>query len=146
MPYRDPFYDPMDFNALDNLYSAPILFDKRRRLGTTEGTFSIRSEVLDTDTEYLVALEVPGVTKDTVNLTVDSNVLTVKFIREKDLHAHESGSVVSSDFNYGAHVRRFQLPQNVNQDAAIATFVDGVLRVKFPKLVRKEGAKKLLIK
>ena len=137
-----PFYDPYNtFDVFDALFSAPVVHNHRRRpLGTIEGSFSIRSEVLDTDEEFQVALEVPGITKENLDLTVENNVLSVKFNREKS-EKHETGAVVSTDFAYGPHVRRFKLPENANQDDVNATFEHGVLRVKFAK---KNGEPKKL--
>ena len=143
---RDPLYDPFNtLDVFDSLFSAPAVHNHRRRhMGTTEGSYSIRSEVLDTDTEFQVALEVPGITKENLDLTIENNVLSVKFNREKCEKSHESGAVVSTDFAYGPHARRFKLPQNVNQDEVTSTFKDGVLRVKFAKQKKDAGAPKKL--
>ena len=143
---RDPFHDPFyALDAIDSMLSAPVAHNQRRRpAGNVETSYySIRSEVLDTDTEFQVALEVPGITKENLDLTIENNVLAVKFNREKCEKTHESGAVVSSDFAYGPHVRRFKLPQNVNQDEVTSTFEHGVLRVKFAKQ-KKDGAPKKL--
>ncbi len=146
---RDPFYDPFNtLDAFDSLFSAPIVHNRRRPTqGTIEGSYSIRSEVLDTDAEFQVALEVPGISKDNLDLTIENNVLAVRFNREKceQSKADNGAAVVSSDFAYGPHVRRFKLPQNVNQDEVTSTFKDGVLRVKFAKLKKDGAAKKLTI-
>ncbi len=149
---RDPFYDPFNaLDAFDSLFSAPAVVHHRRSRPTHDSTmvtsYSIRSEVLDTDSEFQVALEIPGIAKDNLDLTIENNVLAVKFNREKTQQAQADGgaAVVSSDFAYGPHVRRFKLPQNVNQDEVTTTFQDGVLRVKFAKQKQSGAPKKLTI-
>ena len=142
--FRDPFYEPAYFNALDSLFSGPVAHTKRvLPSGGTIESYSIRSEVMDTDTEFQVVLEVPGITKDNIDLTVENNALAVKFNREKSEN-HENGAVVSTDFAYGPHVRRFKLPQSVNQNEVTSTIEHGVLRVKFAKVKKEEGAPKKL--
>lgn len=79
--YHDPFL--LTNEVLDSLFAPPILPQRRRNAGGRDGTFSIRAEVLDTVTDFHVLLEIPGVPKENIDLTIENNELTVKFNREK---------------------------------------------------------------
>jgi HSP20 family protein len=91
----------------------------------------------ESDDVYEVSAELPGLSREDVNITVEQNVLTIsgerKWSDEKDnrnFHRIERG--------YGKFTRSFALPQQVASDKVKALFHDGVLRVTIPKV---EGAK-----
>ena len=145
---REPFFDHFGMldalDAIDTLLTQPEI--KRRCLrkldGSVERIHAIKSEVIETDRDIQVHLEAPGMTKDNIDITVDNNELVVKFNRTKPTKDKET--VLSSDFAYGMHTRRFKLPKNINQDDVTATYENGVLCVKFNKS-NQTAPKKLTI-
>jgi HSP20 family protein len=87
------------------------------------------------DGELLLRFDVPGVSPDKIDLTVDHGVLTVSATRE-ETHAEGENPVVRERL-FGSFTRRVRLSDNLNADAIEASHHDGVLEVRIP--VREEA-------
>lgn len=104
----------------------------------TETRLAPQFEIVETDDRYTIAAELPGLGKDSVEIVVDEDVLTVR--GEKKAEEQQEGkSYLFSERSYGTFERRFQLPESVKQDAIAATYENGVLTLNLPK---KPEAKK----
>lgn len=115
-----------------------------KRLGmflptTTSGqeSFSATSwrpsvDVSETPEAYQFVAELPGVSKDDIELTVDNGVLMLKGTRHSE-HEDKSETVHRIECSYGSFMRSFQLPGNVNPEMVAAQFSDGLLTVKVAK-------------
>ena len=88
-------------------------------------------EVAESDGEVLVKMEVPGVEKDKLQLTVDDDQLTVrgevrKETEEKRKNYHRQ------EIHYGAFQRTIPLPVEVDGAKANAELKNGILKVTLP--------------
>ena len=85
------------------------------------------------DAENLVLrAELPGVKKEDVDVSVDSNVLTLKGVRK--LEKEEEGRRYHRiERSYGTFVRQFQIPSNIDATKIDASLNDGVLTLKLAK-------------
>lgn len=94
-------------------------------------------DISETDKEYLVKGELPGVKKDDVNVELHNGVLTLSGERryekeDKDEKYHRVERA------YGSFSRSFSVPDNVDANAISADFKDGVITVHLPKTAAKE--------
>ena len=89
-------------------------------------------EVSDTAEAVVVKVQVPGITKDDVQLTITENALTVKG-EMKEEEKKEEKNYHRREFRYGAFVRTIALPAPVQAEKATAQLKDGVLEVTMPK-------------
>jgi HSP20 family protein len=91
-----------------------------------------RADVFESETSYVLELDLPGVGKDDVNVEVERDVLTVSAKRERktddDLRAVHTERSTNARF-----VRRFTLGEQVNAEKIEGKFQDGVLRLSVPK-------------
>ena len=85
------------------------------------------------DGEALVLrAEVPGVKKEDIDVSIDSNVLTLK--GERKLEREEEGRRYHRvERSYGTFVRQFQLPSNIDPTSIDAKLTDGVLTLRLQK-------------
>jgi HSP20 family protein len=90
-------------------------------------------DVIDRDEEVVVRAEVPGVTKDDLEVTVTDNVVTIKGETSHE-EKEEKGDYYRSEISRGAFSRSVTLPSNVSSDKATANFSDGVLELNLPKV------------
>jgi len=90
----------------------------------------------------VVSMDMPGVSKDGVEVELEKDVLTVT--GQVDHTRYEGLVPVHTEYNVGHFTRRFTLSKEVDQDAISATIDDGVLTVSLPKL-QKAGARKISV-
>jgi HSP20 family protein len=94
-------------------------------------------DVRETDGEYLVLVDLPGVKPDEVTLELSDRVLAISGSRVPV----ERGEVQLSERPFGAFVRTLTLPQGVDEEKITANYVDGVLELHVPKPVEQRPKK-----
>ncbi|MBF0344625.1 MAG: Hsp20/alpha crystallin family protein [Nitrospirae bacterium] len=89
-------------------------------------------DIYETEKEFVIKADVPGVKENDVSLTVDNEVLTIKGERKpnKDL---EREFYHCMERCFGKFTRSFVLPTTVNINNIRAQLYDGVLIVNIPK-------------
>lgn len=129
---------------MDRLFDEVFTPGRRRRwLGKTEPGIVVPSiEVYDRKSEIVVKAELPGVTKDDIDLTITKDSLTLKGEVKREEEVKEE-DYYSCERTFGSFARTVALPVDVDSEKAKATFTNGVLEVVLPK---KEEAKPKEIK
>jgi HSP20 family protein len=90
------------------------------------------ADIRETETEYLVHAELPGVAKEDVKVTLDGGILTIAGERKRmKEETNEKAHLVER--YYGKFRRWFALPDSIVADALRCEFKDGVLAVHIPK-------------
>lgn len=87
-------------------------------------------EVHELDKAVEVSFELPGMAEKDVELSIESDVLTVKGEKREEKADKKTGY---SERTYGSFERSVALPPGLIADKADASFKDGVLTVKIPK-------------
>ena len=90
-------------------------------------------DVVDRDDEVYVAMEVPGVEKDDIEISVAGNVLTVRGKTNRE-EKEEKGDYYRCEIAHGAFSRTLALPSEVDDTKAKASMKDGVLELTLPKM------------
>ncbi|HEV7671333.1 MAG TPA: Hsp20/alpha crystallin family protein [Thermoanaerobaculia bacterium] len=90
-------------------------------------------DVAETPDALTLYAELPGLSREDVDITLENNVLSVRGERkfEKDVKEESFHRIERA---YGAFSRTFTLPSNVKNDGVEATFKDGVLTIRIPKV------------
>lgn len=92
------------------------------------------TDVVETEREIRVHVEMPGLKRDNIEVDVENNVLTIRGEkREERTEGKESGRYHLAERRWGTFARSFVLPRDVDSDAIQASFEDGVLTVMIPK-------------
>ena len=89
-------------------------------------------DIQETEEGYRLTAELPGLTKDDINITLENNVLRLSGERKFEKDAKKE-SYHRIERAYGAFQRSFSLPHQVNSEKVEAAFKDGVLTVSVPK-------------
>lgn len=94
-------------------------------------------DIREKEDALMFAVELPGMTKDDIDITLENNVLTVAGERkfEKETKGEEFHRLERS---YGHFTRSFTLPSSIRTDKVDANFENGVLHISLPK---QESAK-----
>ena len=96
-------------------------------------------DVIEGDEEILVLADVPGVSKQDLELSVTGNLLTLKG-EKKPEEGPKGKKTVRKETWAGSFSRTLNLPNTVNPDKVEALIKDGILRVRIAK--REEARKK----
>jgi HSP20 family protein len=100
--------------------------------GLGGGTFAPALDLKEDADGYTVALEVPGISQENLQISLENNVLTIRGIKEQK-QQEEKGDFRRVERSYGSFTRSVTLPRNVDVTNVAANLTDGVLTVTLPK-------------
>lgn len=98
----------------------------------------LAGEVEETDKEILVHIEVPGMEKEDCRITIENNMLYLSGEKRFERERNESTYHIM-ERAYGAFQRTIPLPRNVDTDKAEASYKNGVMTVRLPKVEGKKA-------
>lgn len=96
-----------------------------------KGHFKPTCDITESDSSFSVIMDLPGMTKKMIRLSLKSNVLTVSGDRE--LYLDDEEELIRSERKQGSFSRSFALPEGADTNSISATFKDGVLTVTLKK-------------
>ncbi|RIA82026.1 heat shock protein, Hsp20 family [Glomus cerebriforme] len=89
-------------------------------------------DVHETDKEFTVNAELPGITKEQINVDVHDNSLVISG-ENKQEQKYKEGNTHIQERRFGSFTRSIPLPRNVKVEDISAKFNQGVLEVTLPK-------------
>lgn len=101
----------------------------------------IRVEVSETDKDYTVRAEIPGMKKEDIKVDVMGNRVSISAETQRKEEQKEGSKLVRSELYYGQQYRSFTLDQDIDDTKAEAKYVDGVLELVLPKKAGRAGHK-----
>jgi len=102
-----------------------------------QGPWSPQIEILERDNELVLRADLPGLTKDDVNVEIASDGITIEGERKNE-HDEKREGYFRSERSYGKFSRRIPMPEGVKAEDASASFSNGVLEISIPALKREE--------
>ena len=108
--------------------------ERLERLAAQHGTaWSPPIDVYETEDRYVVTAEVPGISRDAIDLAVQDNRLTLSGTRAGQLVESEAQHFHQVERGHGTFSRTFQFADPVLTDKISADLRDGVLTIMLPK-------------
>lgn len=139
---RQDIWDPIrELEEIGNRFSR--LFGMTRpggeaeREGVALTAWAPACDIVETDKEYRLRVELPDVKKDDVSITLENGALTIQGERKEEKE-EERGTFHRRELKYGTFLRRFTLPEDVDAEKVDARFQDGMLAVVIPKSEAKQ--------
>lgn len=121
-PFIRNFFNDDFFSMMDNIHE------------------SFKVDLKETDDNYMVEADLPGVNKDAIDIEYFDNQLTISAKRDEAIEDKRE-NYVRRERHYGKFTRSFYL-DNVDENRIDASFNDGVLRIILPKLNKGNGKKR----
>ncbi|WP_055669953.1 heat shock protein Hsp18 [Desnuesiella massiliensis] len=103
-----------------------------------ENSFGV--DLKETDENYLIEADLPGVKKEDINVNFENNHLTISAKRD-DSTEEKKENYVRRERHYGEFKRSFYV-DNVDENSINASFNDGVLKLVLPKLNKNKDSKR----
>lgn len=144
IPYRKDNWWMDPFSEMENLQrQMNQLFDfslSRSPWGDTTllgGQWAPAVDVYDSKDNILIKAELPGLTKEEIEVSIQDNSLILTGEKKKDAEIKEEKYFKTERF-YGSFFRTIPLPATIDTEKVDAKYQDGVLTLTLPK---KEEAK-----
>jgi len=93
----------------------------------------------DSGDEFVVSVELPGVEKKDIQISVDEGYLAIR-VEKKSESEKKTEEQYSYSKDFIGFYRRIPLPENADVEKIDASYRDGILKLRIPKL-RKEKKK-----
>ena len=94
------------------------------------------ADIYETETGFLVALDLPGIQREALEIDIDDNRLMVKGVRIVD-----ETKTRRTERPRGRFLRAFAVPASVDQAKIGAEYKDGVLQIRLPKRAEQKAQK-----
>ena len=95
-------------------------------------------DVLEDRDDIIVKVDIPGTAPDEIELSISGDVLHINGERKREI-SREDENYHTVERGYGRFGRRIVLPAPVNAENTRASYKDGVLAIRMPKLEKKKA-------
>ncbi|WP_027625953.1 heat shock protein Hsp18 [Clostridium lundense] len=127
---RDDLFSPFLKNFFDD--------DLFSMMHSLQG--NIKVDLKETDENYLVEADLPGIKKEAIDIEFNNNNLIISAKRDDSLE-DKNENYVRRERHYGEFKRSFYI-DNVDESKIYASFNDGVLKITLPKLNKGTNQKR----
>jgi HSP20 family protein len=104
------------------------------------------ADVYETDKDLIATLEIPGVDKKDIHIDLGEKNLRVKVEKKKE-ETEEKKGVYRLERSYSGFYRSIPLPEYADKDKVNATYNNGVLEIRIPKMsIKEKGYKRIEVK
>jgi len=100
---------------------------------SSAANFTPTCDIEESDQEYLMNFDLPGVKKEDIKVNLHDNVLTVSGERNESHDEKKKKGAYRSERFFGSFQRSFTLPTSIKADQIEANYADGVLSLRIPK-------------
>lgn len=94
--------------------------------------FVPHTDIYETEEQIVVVADMPGVDAESVDITLEKNILTLNGYVEPT--APEGYTLAYAEYRVGDYQRSFSLSNEIDQDQIEAKIKDGVLYLHLPKV------------
>jgi len=120
---------PSGFESmLDNFFSPMRDVDE-----SVQGNLTPAVDISETENEYLVRAELPGINKEDVHVTLENGILTLSAETRSESEERDGERVIRQERSYGKYVRSLRLGKGINDQAVKASYKNGILEIVVPK-------------
>ena len=129
-------YHPFADTAMDDLFRGFF-----RPVRAEREAVSIKLDVAEKEGAYVVKAEIPGVSKDDIQVSIEGNQVTIGAEVKRESEKKEGERVLHSERYYGSAFRSFTLPSELDEEASTAKYENGVLELTLAKKPAVAGRK-----
>ena len=100
--------------------------------------FDPSCDIIESENEFLLFIDLPGMTKKNIRLALKNRVLTIS--GERDLYEDKEIILKRAERRQGSFSRSFALPDGVDENSVNAKFKDGVLKVTLNRMESEDDS------
>ena len=95
-------------------------------------------DVHDGEGQYLIKVDLPGIRKEDIDISLENGVLSVSAETTKEDKEEKDGKLIRQERHYGKYLRSLSVGSDVDPTGIKAHFEDGVLNLTLPKAMEKQ--------
>lgn len=133
-----------DNRFFDDFFKAPFWSNSESGANTK----LMKTDVQETDTEYIIAIDLPGFNKENIQVELNEGYLTISATKSStDEEQYENGKYIRKERFEGSCKRSFFIGEYANEENVKASYNNGVLKLEVPKEpeVKPEPPKRITI-
>ena len=120
------------FDLFDDFFEDEFFPKKERNL--------MKTDIREKKDKYLIDIDLPGYSKENINLSLEKGYLTIHAKVEKNEKSNDDEKYVRKERYFGECSRSFYVGEEIKEEDIDAEFKNGILKITIPK---KEETKKI---
>ncbi len=101
----------------------------------------------ETDKEFIIEVEIPGVEKEDIELNLTNKRIEIKAEKKKEKkQINKEKKAYFYEKTYAGFYKKFDVPDNADVSRINASYKNGVLTIKLPKKISSKNKKTIQIK
>ncbi|HEX4597722.1 MAG TPA: Hsp20 family protein [Burkholderiaceae bacterium] len=92
-----------------------------------------RTDVIDKGDKYAVSVDLPGMRKEDIQVSIDGARISISAEDKSERQVKDGDKVLHTERHANSYARSFELPAEVTEEGADASFENGVLQLTLPK-------------
>lgn len=124
-PVFDEFF--RDFWSRSSLLAGALFDDGLPMIGRA------RMDVIDKGSSYQIVVDLPGVKKEDIEVSIDGSRVLIKAETKVERSAQNGDRILYAERAASSYARSFELPAEVTEVGADARYENGVLTLTLPK-------------
>lgn len=118
-------------DTFKSIFNSPLF--NNPEFPRSASTYTPKVRISKDRDQFTISMELPGVSKEEVKLSVENNVLSVSG-EKNQVNKTEDTNLIMNEIYYGQFSRNFNLSKDIKVDAIDAEYNDGVLNITLPKI------------
>ena len=118
-------------DTFKSIINSPLFQDLEKV--NTNSKYLPKVRITEDKDNFFIKMEVPGVSKEDVKISVEDSVLTVKGTKKQEIKTEETNLIINEIY-FGEFSRDFNLSNDVKIESIDAEYNDGVLKITLPKI------------
>ena len=151
-PWNDPFVDDPFFamgrfhDRMNQMFQSLMTYSSPGFFGDRVFDYMPTVDIEDQGKDYKVYVDLPGLDKSKINITIRGNLLTIQGVREtSSISEDDEGDFFAQERSYGTFARTINLPGLVDETNIRTQYLNGVLTITLPKLDEASSLTKIAI-
>ena len=129
------------YNMIDSFFNSDL---DHKNSSVYNSSFKV--DISENDKEYTVEAEMPGFTKDDIDINLDNDQLTLKVEKNQEIdNSNKEKNYIHKERRTEKMSRTMHF-ENIDKDKVQAELSDGLLTIILPKINKEETSKKIEIK
>lgn len=99
----------------------------------------MRTDIYENDEDYIIEMDLPGFKKEEINIDLEDKYLIISVSKKEE--KEDTTKYIRKERYYGEYKRSFYVGA-VKEDSIKANYVDGILRLSYPKVQAEKNTRK----